>query len=152
MLEIRKIRETPELFIEGLRHRFLDDPEGEIQGLLDLDEARRSLMTQQEELQAEMNKISRSIGGLMREGKKEEAEQAKSRTTEIKQTIKSLTDQVHAKDAEQVQLLLNLPNKTHESVPSASLKKTMLSCRATEHTPNCMKAPSHTGNWPMTTT
>lgn len=117
MLEIRKIRETPEAFVAGLQKRFIADAEGAVQELLDLDKQRREITTRQEELQAEMNKISKSIGQLMKQGKKEEGMAAKAKTSEIKDSIRSLSEEVHAVEASLREKLYALPNVPHESVP-----------------------------------
>lgn len=123
MLEIRKIRENPEHYINGLSARRIEDASDRINRLLDIDRERREMISAQEQLKAESNQISRSIGQLMKEGKREEAEKVKSRTSEIKQEIKSITEKLDGFEAEQADLLYHMPNIPHESVPLGGSEK-----------------------------
>ncbi|MEZ4685609.1 MAG: serine--tRNA ligase [Bacteroidia bacterium] len=88
-----------------------------MQQVLDTDEQWRSLTGELEAMRAEMNTTSKTIGQLMSQGKKEEAEAAKTRTTELKSSIKDIEDALSQADAKRTDLLLALPNITQEGVP-----------------------------------
>jgi seryl-tRNA synthetase len=120
MLEIKKIREDQNHFVEGLRKRKFNDADTTIARILDLDRERREQQHQMQELQAAGNKAAKSIGKLIADGKKEEAEQAKKVSGESKASIKELEDVVRGLDAEQNDLLVTLPNIPHDSVPVGS--------------------------------
>jgi len=95
MLQLTVIRENKEEVIARLSKRNID-AKSLVEKVLSLDENKRALQTQLEELLAESNKISKEIGQLMKSGNKDEAEALKNRTTEIKSTSKELQDQVNA--------------------------------------------------------
>ena len=73
MLEIQKIRQDAQPFIDGLKNRNIKDAAEKIEQLLTLDQNRRDSITELEQLRNTMNQSSKSIGKLMKEGKKEEA-------------------------------------------------------------------------------
>ncbi|MFA5110035.1 MAG: serine--tRNA ligase, partial [Desulfobaccales bacterium] len=78
---------------------------------------RRQLLTRLEELRHERNTLSQEVGGLMKAGKKAEAQPLRDRVTAINDESKSLEAQAEAQDAWVRDFLLNLPNLPHESVP-----------------------------------
>ena len=118
MLQVNYIRDNFDQAVEGLQKRFFADAEQKLQEVLDLDKKRKETQVERDQLQAESNTISKQIGLLMREGKKEEAEQIKSRTAEIKNQIKSLEEAYNGTEESLKQLLYNIPNIPHQSVPA----------------------------------
>lgn len=117
MLEIRKVRENPDHYIKGLDARFVPDAEGKVNDLLAIDVKRREILTNVEQMKAKANGIAKSIGMLMREGKKDEAEAAKAQTSALKGEIKESEKALEALDKEQQEMLYNLPNIPHSTVP-----------------------------------
>lgn len=117
MLTLRDINENGEDIIRKLNKRNID-VSGKINQIITLDEKRRSVQTLLDGKQSEINALSRSIGGLMQQGKKEEAENIKQEVSAFKETAKKLEQEL--KDAESAiqDLLVNIPNVPHESVPS----------------------------------
>ena len=117
MLQIQKIREEKETVIAGLEKKYF----GEISlldTLLDLDKQKRSVQVQQEELQAKINKSSKEIGMLMKDGKREEAEAKKEEVKKLKdQGITELSEELNGLEHQIKEILLQLPNLPHESVP-----------------------------------
>ncbi len=115
MLDIKYIRANPDEARTRLEAR---GEEGlRIDELLELDEKRRSLMTELENFQAQRNAASKEIGALMGQGKKDEAEGKKSEVRNIGDQISALnTDKDKAESAFN-EILLTLPNLAHESVP-----------------------------------
>ena len=78
MLEITKIRTQTETVINGLVRKGIANAPERIADIISLDEQRRSVVTDLEELRRDMNQAAKSIGQLMKAGKREEAEAAKS--------------------------------------------------------------------------
>ena len=116
MLNLKFIQENPELVIEKLKKKNFDA--AEIVGkIIELSRQKNQLQNQADQAKAEMNRISKEIGILYREGKKEEAIAYTTTTTEIKEDIKSF-DELYSEIEEKVNnLLVQLPNLPHDSVP-----------------------------------
>jgi seryl-tRNA synthetase len=117
MLLVNQIRENFETVLAGLQKRNFPNAETILQEVIQLDDQRKSSQTQRDQIQAESNSISKQIGMLMKEGKREEAEQAKARTAEIKSQIKELDDQNSQAEESLKALLYTIPNVPHASVP-----------------------------------
>lgn len=77
MLDIRFLRENPEVVKQNIRNKFQDSKLPLVDEVMELDKRNREIKQEVEALRAERNKISKMIGGLMKEGKREEAEEAK---------------------------------------------------------------------------
>ena len=77
MLDIRFLRENPEVVKQNIRNKFQDNKLPMVDKVIELDKRNREIKQEVEALRAERNKISKMIGGLMKEGKREEAEEAK---------------------------------------------------------------------------
>lgn len=118
MLQINFIRENFGKAVDGLKKRNLPDAEAILNEITNLDDERKSIQLQRDQLQAESNSISKNIGQLMKSGKKDEAEEIRARTSEIKAQVKGLEEQYTNKEKELIQLLYNIPNIPHESVPA----------------------------------
>lgn len=115
MLTINLIREKKDYVVERLKVKNFEA--GIIvEKILSLDISRRETQTKSDMLQSEMNKISKEIGLLMKEGKYSAAEDAKAKTYAYKEEIKVLTDKLAASDAELKNEIVKLPNLPHESV------------------------------------
>ncbi len=115
MLDIKYIRANPGETRTRLKAR---GEEGvRIDELLELDEKRRSLMTELENLQAQRNAASKEIGALMGQRKKDEAEGKKSEVRNIGDQISALNTEKDEAESAFNELLLALPNLAHESVP-----------------------------------
>lgn len=118
MLQVNFVRENFEKAVLGLKKRNVAEAEILLSQLIQLDDARKNIQLERDQLQAESNAISKSIGKLMQSGQKEEAEKVKSRTSEIKAQVKNLEDQYTQCEDELTQLLYAIPNIPHESVPA----------------------------------
>jgi seryl-tRNA synthetase len=118
MLEIRRIREQQEQVLEGLRVRnYTEEQLGVIREVLDLDESRRSNKTALDNALAESNALSREIGQLMKEGKREEADSLKAQVSVLKEKSRSLEEALAGIESQIEELLLGIPNIPHASVP-----------------------------------
>ncbi|NLV88726.1 MAG: serine--tRNA ligase [Tissierellia bacterium] len=112
MLDIRRIRSNPEEVKKALEKRHGDFP---IDKVLELDEKRRSILTEVEEMKARQNQVSKEIPKLKKEGKDTDHIFAEMRSLSDK--IKELDGEVKAIDEELRNTLLQIPNTPHESVP-----------------------------------
>lgn len=117
MLSISLIREQRDQLIERLKIKHFHQVEI-IDAIISSDNDRRSLQVRQDNLQAELKAKSREIGALFKEGKKNEAEQAKAATTRLKEEIKELQQAQQQAVSILQELLVQVPNLPHESVPS----------------------------------
>lgn len=116
MLNLKFIQDNPELVVEKLKKKNFD-ARGIVDQIIDLYQKKNKLQALADAAKAEMNKISGQIGLLMREGKKDEAEQAKSRTSEIKENIKQYDTEFAAIEEQVYELQVLLPNLPAEIVP-----------------------------------
>jgi seryl-tRNA synthetase len=115
MLTINLIREKKDFVIERLKVKnFEAGPV--IDRIISLDIDRRELQTRSDSLLSEMNRISKEIGLLMKDGKKSEADAAKEKTYKLKEEIKSLADKLVLIDTDLRTEIVKLPNLPHESV------------------------------------
>lgn len=115
MLEITRIRTEKEAIIEGLKKRNIDATET-LDKILAADLNWRNTKTELESIAAEQNQLAKVIGELFKQGKQEEANTAKTRTTELKNLETELKQKVDTYDQEITQLLYSLPNVPNEQV------------------------------------
>jgi len=116
MLTVKYITENREDVITRLAKKHVDAATL-VDNIIATDEKRRSAKVQADQLQNEMNTLSKAIGQMYKEGRKEEADAAKSRTVELKEDIKNLTTAFADYDAAVNALVVQLPNLPHNSVP-----------------------------------
>ena len=117
MLDRALIRKEPELVRAGARRKGVSAPVDEF---LRTDEQWRQVKHQLDVKNGEMNQASKSIGALIGQGKKEEAEAAKRQTGELKSSIQGLEQQERELEAQLHEIELQFPNLPHESVPDGS--------------------------------
>ena len=91
MLTIKQITENTDAVLRGLEKKHFKDAKATIEQVLAFNDKRRSTQNQLDKNLAEVNSLSKSIGQLMKEGKKEDAETAKARVAEIKRNQQSFT-------------------------------------------------------------
>ncbi|MBE6340102.1 MAG: serine--tRNA ligase [Bacteroidales bacterium] len=116
MLTLKLIQEQTQYVIDRLAVKCFDAKEI-VAKIIELDNKRKATQVEVETAQKEMNEISRSVGQLMKNGQKEEAEKAKQKTSELKQTIKDLDTKRTDIEAELQNQLVLLPNIPYEDVP-----------------------------------
>ena len=117
MLQVNFLKEQKERVLEGLKKRNFKDLEL-VDNAISLDEMRKKIQFELDSQLAEINKISKEIGILMKEGKKEEAEVAKSKTAQYKESSKELQLQLIEIEEELLDVLYLLPNIPNEIVKS----------------------------------
>lgn len=117
MLQIVYIRENKEQVIRGLEKRFFPDAAAIVDAVLEKDQQRRNAQVTLDEILAASNAAAREIGGLIKAGKKEDAEAAKKQTAELKVKSKDLSNQLRQYEDELAEILINIPNIPHPSIP-----------------------------------
>ncbi|MFN2396242.1 MAG: serine--tRNA ligase [Bacteroidales bacterium] len=117
MLQIQVIRTQAEEVIQKLQVKNFNAKEI-VDRLLVVDANRRSTQKKLDDTLSESNSLAREIGNLFKSGKKEEANTLKGKTSELKQVIKELQEQLSNLENEQDSLLVQLPNIPQESVPA----------------------------------
>jgi len=128
MLTLAIIREKPEEVIQRLKVKNFQAEEI-VNRILALDKNRRSLQQLQDSRQSELNTLSRQIGTLLQQGRKEEAEASRQKTADIKEEIKKFSQQSEAHEEELNSLLVQLPNMPHSSVPEGRSAEDNLTVR-----------------------
>ncbi|MBR3264623.1 MAG: serine--tRNA ligase [Erysipelotrichaceae bacterium] len=117
MIDIKLIRENPDLVKDNIRKKFQEEKLVLVDEVKKLDEDYRALRTTADELRSKRNSISKQIGALMGQGKKEEAEQIKAEVKEIGNKIEECEQQEPLLEEEIRKRMLVIPNIIDESVP-----------------------------------
>ena len=116
MLQISYIRENKDLVINGLKKRNFKELEL-VEEAIALDEQRRLIQTKLDNALAESNKLSKEIGTLMKEGKRQEAEVAKAQTADLKEQIKQYSATLDQTVLSLNDILYRIPNIPNAIVP-----------------------------------
>ena len=115
MLNLKFIQDNPDLVIEKLKRKNFEASRI-VEEIINLYQQKNKLQGQSDQAKAEMNKISAQIGMLFREGKKEEANQAKEKTSVLKEEIKQFDQKFSEIEEKVLDLLVQLPNLPHDLV------------------------------------
>ena len=116
MLTLQQIKADPARTIAKLAVKGFDGKEA-IEKVLQLDEQRRQMQLDNDNKAAELNRLAASIGALMKQGKREEAEQAKAQVAGLKENQKAIAAGLAQVEAEQRNILLTIPNLPCDMVP-----------------------------------
>ena len=117
MIDIKLLRENPDLVKENIRKKFQDDKLVLVDEILDLDVKNRKAQANGDNLRAERKSLSNEIGNLMRQGKKEEAENIKTKVNEVNSKLEENENLEHTYSEEIKQKMMKIPNIMHSSVP-----------------------------------
>ncbi|WP_321480976.1 serine--tRNA ligase [uncultured Bacteroides sp.] len=117
MLTIKQITENTDAIIRGLGKKHFKNAQEVIAQVIEVNNKRRNAQNQLDKNLAEVNSLSKSIGQLMKNGKKEEAESARAKVSEMKEGNKELEIAMNDAATELQNLLYTIPNIPHESVP-----------------------------------
>lgn len=115
MLQVNFLRENKERVLEGLKKRNFKELDL-VDAAINADDERKKLQFELDSQLSEMNKISKEIGILMKDGKKEEAEAAKSKTSQYKESSKELESQLKEVEKNLINILYQIPNIPYEKV------------------------------------
>lgn len=117
MLTIKQIAENKEAVLRGLEKKHFKNAQETIEKVIEANDTRRNTQTLLDSNLAELNALSKTIGQLMKEGKKEEATAARNRVGEMKESNKALETTLSEATNELQELLYSIPNIPHDSVP-----------------------------------
>ena len=117
MIDINLIRENPTLVKENMKKKFQDEKVGLVDEAYKLDKDYREVVTRASEIRSLRNKYSKEIGALMREGKRDEAEEIKAKVTSMAEELKDLEVKEEDYGKELKEIMMKIPNIIHDSVP-----------------------------------
>ncbi len=117
MLDIKFVRENPDLVKENIKKKFQDHKLGLVDEVINLDKKYRELQLSGDTLRMERNSLSKEIGNLMREGKKDEAENTKAKVNEINSKLENIEKDTDEYSVKIKEIMMKIPNIIHESVP-----------------------------------
>ncbi|WP_297688764.1 serine--tRNA ligase [uncultured Anaerococcus sp.] len=117
MIDIKLLRENPELVKENIKKKFQDEKLVLVDEVLELDEKLRSYKTEGDRLRSERNKTSKEIGALMGQGKKEEAEKTKAHVVEINEELVHIEEETAKLNEEVKKRMQIIPQIIDETVP-----------------------------------
>ena len=117
MLDIKFVRENPDLVKENIKKKFQDQKLGLVDEVINLDKKYRELQLSGDTLRMERNSLSKEIGNLMREGKKDEAESTKAKVNEINSKLENIEKDTDEYSFKIKEIMMKIPNIIHESVP-----------------------------------
>lgn len=120
MLTIKQITEDTEKVILGLEKKNFKNPKEALEKVIEVNNKRKDAQTQLDNNLAEVKSLSKEIGQLMKEGKKEEATEIRNKVASMKDGNKALEDEMNDATRELNELLSNIPNVPHESVPEGN--------------------------------
>lgn len=120
MLTINQITEDKEAAIKGLEKKHFPHAAEAIEKVIAINDERKSLQAELDQTLALQNAAAKSIGQLMREGKKDEAEKAKAQVAGLKENSKQLQDKKEEKETELRDLLYTIPNLPYPEVPEGT--------------------------------
>ncbi|MGI5894628.1 MAG: serine--tRNA ligase [Candidatus Merdivicinus sp.] len=117
MLDIKFVRNNPEIVKENIRKKFQDRKLPLVDEVIELDKQSRAVQQEASDLRASRNKISKSIGGLMAQGKKEEAEEMKKKVAEQADRLAELEKLEGELQEKVTKIMMTIPNIIDPSVP-----------------------------------
>ncbi|MDD3864236.1 MAG: serine--tRNA ligase [Eubacteriales bacterium] len=117
MLDIKFVRANPEIVKENIRKKFQEEKLVLVDEVLAMDEELRAAKTRGDELRANRNTLSREIGGLMKEGRKDEAEEIKKKVGEMADELAALEEKEAKLEQEVTDRMMVIPQIIDDSVP-----------------------------------
>ncbi|MBQ9983356.1 MAG: serine--tRNA ligase [Lachnospiraceae bacterium] len=117
MIDIRFLRENPDVVRQNIKNKFQDDKLPLVDEVIELDAKSREAKGKADALRADRNKISKQIGALMAQGKKEEAEATKKLVTERSAELAALEEQEKELQEKITNIMMVIPNIIDSSVP-----------------------------------
>ena len=151
MLTLQQIKEDPERIIARLAVKGFDGKQG-INDVIDFDDERRTLQYKNDNLAAELKKYADSIGRLMKEGRREEADEAKKKVAEIKAEQKEVADRLAVTENSIRDILLGIPNVPCDAVPEGKTAEDNVVEKTGGPMPNFPPMLFPIGNSPRNTT
>ena len=117
MIDIKFLRENPEVVKENIKKKFQDKKLPLVDEVIALDEERRAAIARADELRANRNKLSKEIGALMSQGKKEEGMALREQVTAQAKELEELASKEKELNDRVTQIMMSIPNIIDDSVP-----------------------------------
>ena len=117
MLDIKFLRENPDIVKQNIKNKFQDQKLGLVDEVIELDAEKRKTQQEADQLRADRKKISKEIGALMGQGKKEEAEQLKNQVNADAENLEQLSEKEKELDEKILKIMMTIPNIIDPSVP-----------------------------------
>ena len=117
MIDIKFLRENPDVVKQNIKNKFQDSKLPLVDEVIDLDAQARATQQKADDLRANRNKLSKQIGALMAQGKKEEAEEVKKQVTEQAERLSELQEKETELQAKVKEIMMVIPNIIDPSVP-----------------------------------
>ena len=117
MLDIRFVRENPEVVKQNIRNKFQEAKLPLVDEVIELDQKSRAAKAEADDLRAMRNKLSKQIGELMRQGKKAEADEVKAQVTANAARLAQLEEQEGELEERILKIMMTIPNIIDPSVP-----------------------------------
>ena len=117
MLDIKFVRTNPDIVKQNIKNKFQDSKLTLVDEVLELDKRNREIKQEVEALRAEKNKISKNIGSMMAQGKKDEAETLKKKVTENADRMEALSAEEKEVEEKIKKIMMTIPNIIDPSVP-----------------------------------
>ena len=117
MLDIKFVRENPEIVKQNIRNKFQDQKLGLVDEVIELDAQKRAAQQEADGLRADRNKLSKQIGALMGQGKKDEAEEVKKQVAAQADRLAELSEKEKELDEKILKIMMVIPNIIDPSVP-----------------------------------
>ncbi|MBP7060105.1 MAG: serine--tRNA ligase [Lachnospiraceae bacterium] len=117
MIDIKFLRENPDVVKENIKKKFQDHKLPLVDEVIELDQKLRTAKADGDDLRASRNALSKQIGALMKEGKKEEAEDVKAQVTANAEKLKAIEDEARELEDKVTSIMMRIPNIIDPSVP-----------------------------------
>ncbi len=117
MLDLKFVRENPDIVKQNIKNKFQDQKLPLVDEVIALDAERRAAQQEADQLRSEKNKISKQIGALMAQGKKEEAEEVKKQVAADARKLEELSVKEKELDEKVTKIMMTIPNIIDPSVP-----------------------------------
>ena len=117
MLDIKFVRENPEIVKQNIKNKFQDQKLALVDEVIALDVEKRGAQQEADSLRAARNKLSKQIGALMGQGKKEEAEEVKKQVAAQADRLAALSEKEKELDEKILKIMMTIPNIIDPSVP-----------------------------------
>ena len=117
MIDLKFLRSHPDIVKENIKKKFQDYKLPLVDEVIELDIKARAVQTQADELRGNRNKLSKQIGALMGQGKKDEAEQIKKQVNDFAEKLTELEKQENELNAKVTEIMMKIPNIVDDSVP-----------------------------------
>ena len=145
MLTLKLITEDTERVIKGLEKKHFDGAKAAIEEVIATDKKRRQAQTELDQNLSQAKKLAAEIGSLMKQGKRDEAEEVKAKVATLKETSKNLEQQKEEAENELTRLLCQIPNIPYENVPEGTCAEDNWVVKS--NLKECVEGKDTVGNW-----